>query len=175
MNKYEVLTKKSVMEYTEEEAKEREQLPENQDRILEWLGYEPINELYTIHFFESSFREESVEELSIYHAIEYLAIKDGADLVKFDNGKIGFVSYYNGEMDGFEIGASATSKKELVTEYLEDLRENYTNDYIEMWKRFCYENDWVNPDSINNDLLIGFIVDEGATFGDEELIKIINA
>ena len=41
--------------------------------------------------------------MSIYDAIQTLSIKDGANLVKFSNGNIGYVAYYNGKLSSFEI------------------------------------------------------------------------
>jgi len=36
-------------------------------------------------------------------AIQHLAIKDGYDLIQFENGNYGYVAYYNGIENGFEI------------------------------------------------------------------------
>ena len=38
-------------------------------------------------------------------SIEALAIKDGIDLIKFENGNLGFVAYYNGHKDIIEFVA----------------------------------------------------------------------
>ena len=39
----------------------------------------------------------------IDEAIQYLNIKEGYDMVQFDNGNIGFVAYYDGVENGFEV------------------------------------------------------------------------
>lgn len=53
------------------------------------------------HFFNAGPEYKIVS--SIDEAIEYLNMKDGADLVQFCNGNYGFVAYYNGKEDAFEI------------------------------------------------------------------------
>lgn len=55
------------------------------------------------HFFNSPFFNEKTGYWTVYDAIQCLAIKDGVDLVQFDNGNLGFVAYYNGKQNGFEI------------------------------------------------------------------------
>lgn len=56
-----------------------------------------------IHIFDTPFGDECITEMNIYDAIEGLAIKDGVDLVQYENGNYGFVSYYNMKKDAFEI------------------------------------------------------------------------
>lgn len=56
-----------------------------------------------VHFFNSRFFDESYNEMNIYDALENLAIKDGVDLVQYENGNYGYVAYYNGNRNGFEI------------------------------------------------------------------------
>lgn len=51
----------------------------------------------------AEFFEERTEEMSVDVALECLAIKDGADLVQYENGNYGFVAFYNGRQNGFEI------------------------------------------------------------------------
>ena len=58
---------------------------------------------YLCHFFESEFFEERTEEMSVDAAIECLAIKDGVAIVQYENGNYGFVAYYNGKKNGFEV------------------------------------------------------------------------
>ena len=41
--------------------------------------------------------------MDIDNAIEHLASKDGVDMVQFSNGNYGFVAYYNGKVNGFEV------------------------------------------------------------------------
>lgn len=64
--------------------------------------------VFAITFYESVFNDEfrfedvtSTEE--ILDCIDYLAIKDGADFIRFPNGRYGFVAYYNGWRSGFDI------------------------------------------------------------------------
>lgn len=40
---------------------------------------------------------------SLYDMVELLAIKDGVDMVRFDNGNLGLVAYYNGRESYLEI------------------------------------------------------------------------
>lgn len=58
---------------------------------------------YLCHFFDSGFFDERTEPMYIDDAIQCLAIKDGVDMVQFSNGNYGFVAYYSGEANGFEI------------------------------------------------------------------------
>lgn len=77
---------------------------DEQDKILEEHGYSRTNRTeYLCHFFDSVFFDEQTTEFCIDEAIEALAIKDGVDIVRFDNGNIGFIAYYNGNINGFEI------------------------------------------------------------------------
>ena len=58
------------------------------------------------HFFDSAFRNEMYtvgNTVEINDYIEMLAIKDGVNLVKYENGNTGFVGIYNGHENGFEI------------------------------------------------------------------------
>lgn len=58
---------------------------------------------YLCHFFNSNFFDEQTDHYTIDDAIQYLAIKEGYDMVQFSNGNIGFVAYYGSEVNGFEI------------------------------------------------------------------------
>ena len=58
---------------------------------------------YLCHFFDSSFFNVRTDYHTIDDAIQYLAIKEGYDMVQFSNGNIGFVAYYGREVNGFEI------------------------------------------------------------------------
>lgn len=60
------------------------------------------------HYFDSAFFDEYVElgemtasELS--DRADALAIKDGIDVVRYDNGNYGIVAYYSGHENGFEV------------------------------------------------------------------------
>lgn len=61
------------------------------------------DEQYLCHFFESKFSNGRIAYYTIDDAIQYLAIKDGFDIVQFSNGNLGFVAYYDGVPNGFEI------------------------------------------------------------------------
>ena len=58
---------------------------------------------YICHFFDSAWFDEETIEMDIDDAIQCLAIKDGVDMVQFNNGNYGFVAYYNGKINGFEV------------------------------------------------------------------------
>lgn len=101
MLKFTVLTDKSTLDV---EPDCRREVADQQDAILSELGY--INDgktRYKEHFFESPFFDEQTRNLVLDDAIQCLAIKDGVDLVRFENKNIGFVAYYNGHENGFEI------------------------------------------------------------------------
>ena len=102
--KYEIITDRRV--YDEHYCNDSEcdtwadELVKEQDAKLADLGIKnDAHKFYPIHFFD----DDSMVNDTIYDAIQCLAIKDGVDLVKYNNGNYGFVSYYNGLKDGFEI------------------------------------------------------------------------
>lgn len=120
MNSRTILTNRNVemamsldsqgMSY-EEQEKYKEELVEEQDKKLEELGYRnDCCQRYVIHSFDSAFSNEYTSIQTIYEAIECLALKEGADLVRFANGNIGFVGYYGIYEDGFEILREATEE-----------------------------------------------------------------
>lgn len=61
------------------------------------------DQTYICHFFDSKFMNEKTEKLTLDDALQYLAIKDGADLVMYASGNYGYIAYYNGIPNGFEI------------------------------------------------------------------------
>ena len=99
---YKIMTKRTCYStgYSDEE---RESLVTEQDNFLREKGYNTWNKDYRIHFFDSHFFNETTETMNIETAIECLAIKDGVDLVQYENGNYGYVAYYNGCENGFEI------------------------------------------------------------------------
>lgn len=102
--KYKIVTNLKLYDIGEEnEEMLRERLVEEQDEYLTNRGYEIFQTDYLIHFFDSQWFNETITEMDIYTAIQCLAIKDGADLVKYENGHYGYVAYYNGGKNGFEI------------------------------------------------------------------------
>ena len=98
MNNYTILTKRKV------EDDDHDALFEEQDALLKEMGFNLYTyETHLIHYFDSAFYDECTIEETLSDAIEGLAIKEGADLVRFDNGNIGFVAYYGENKNGFEI------------------------------------------------------------------------
>lgn len=94
----EILTTKSLYEMDTDELSA---LWNEQNCVLEKMGYDLHSE-YIIKFGQ----QKHAHLLTIDEAIQCLALKDGCDLVKFENGNIGFVGYYNGfslDENHFEI------------------------------------------------------------------------
>lgn len=58
---------------------------------------------YRCHFFDSPFMDEHTFECSLWEAVQILSSKEGWDLVQYDNGNYGFIAYYSGCRNGFEI------------------------------------------------------------------------
>ena len=111
---YKVLTNVSVIDMEDEPSGE---FFAEQDNVLKTMGITNDWQVtYLVHFFNSSFFDESVAFMDIADAIECLAIKEGADVVQFENGNIGFVAYYGNEVNGFEVISTNTVK--AVTECL---------------------------------------------------------
>ena len=117
MPPYTVITQKKVWDrvhgmemiddelYEEQQEKFYEELYEEQQEKLKELGfiYHDWSHDYKVHFFDSIFRDECTIYETLSNAIELLAVKDGVDLVRFENGNYGFVAYYNNHENGFEI------------------------------------------------------------------------
>ena len=104
--RYSRITKRSALNIpdTEDYETEIDKLIEEQNEKLKIFGYEDTYEsMHLIHFFNSPFFNEKTKEMTIDDAIQYLAIKDGYDLVSFENGNKGYVAYYNTYENGFEI------------------------------------------------------------------------
>lgn len=95
MSEYTIITRNRVFE------SEPEDIVREQEEKMQILGLDGDN--YPIYFFASPFRRDHLAEMSVRDAIECLAIKDGYDMVQFSNGNYGFVAYYNGTENGFEI------------------------------------------------------------------------
>ena len=62
-----------------------------------------LDKSYRLHFFDSAFFDEYETDDYIGESTQFLAIKDGLDLVRFETGNYGFVAYYNNHCNGFEI------------------------------------------------------------------------
>lgn len=82
--------------------KERlEKLAEEQNQLIKKLV---PSQYYKCHFFNSRYTNESTcYAKDLNDEIQRLAIKDGYNLVKFENGHYGYVAYYNGHENGFEF------------------------------------------------------------------------
>lgn len=104
--KYKILTSRSVMDipYENEEQHQRdcEALIEEQNKII---TERCPSKYYKCHFIEDKyFLNDNIMYMDcLEEAIQYLAIKDGVDLVQFENGKLGYVAYYNGHENMFEF------------------------------------------------------------------------
>lgn len=106
--KYKVLTQKSILDMEYENEKQWEQdclaLYKEQNSILKENGIDNLESQW-VHFFESPYSYDIIVKTDIDDAIEHLAIKDGVDLVQYENGNYGYVAYYSGVDNGFEIYA----------------------------------------------------------------------
>lgn len=105
--KYTVLTSRSILDIPYDNVEQLQALLNEQDELVNKLC---PSEYYKATFFESYFCNEYVRKGTLSYLIQCLAIKDGIDLVWFENGKIGYVAYYNGHENGFEF--EAISKEE---------------------------------------------------------------
>lgn len=103
MEQYKVLTRKSILNVDSENEFIVSALIEEQNGILENAGIDINNDFYIVRFFDNAFRNESIESITIYDAVQRLAAKEGYDLVIFEGGHIGYISYYGSDCDGFEI------------------------------------------------------------------------
>lgn len=102
--KYKIITTPTVYSSNHDDNEWAMKLWEIQKAKLKELGiYNDWDHCYLCHFFDSPFFDEGFYLNTIDEAIQSLAIKDGIDLVQFDNGNYGFVSYYSGTENGFEI------------------------------------------------------------------------
>lgn len=98
--RFEIITDLSVYGIIDRPESEYEHLKDmlvdEQDETLTDYGFE--NDCYTAYVIQYSDGEIRLD--TIDDAIQSLALKDGADLVRFDDDTIGFVGYYNGfELD----------------------------------------------------------------------------
>jgi hypothetical protein len=97
-----------------QEEEFREQLWKEQMGFLE-MEIETKNVI--LHFIEdTAFLDDAYEYVAateIEDMIQYLAIKDGVDLVRFENGNLGYVAYYNGYENAFEIIPTEMTEEEF--------------------------------------------------------------
>lgn len=169
---YEILTKNTCYSIGESDE-EKEALVNEQNEVLESLGYD-LSAAYDAHFFESGFFDDLTTYDDISSLIERLAIKDGVDLVRFENGNIGFVAYYSGKENGFEILGSVTEKREALREYLEHLEADFPHDLVMLWASCCEICDFLDKDEINIDIMIDIILDYNDSLNDTEIDNILN-
>lgn len=105
--KYKVITSFSCLDIPDlpdaEAERERQKLFDEQNNILGSNEMDYSDKVYRIHFFNSRYTHDFKVNTTISDAVEHLAIKDGVDLVQFDNSNYGYVAYYNGTENGFEI------------------------------------------------------------------------
>ena len=66
--------------------------------------------------------------------IDKLAIKDGVNLVRFENGNIGFVGVYNGYENGFEIIAVTDKQLEALDMAFDDMEIVLYHDKNEVFR-----------------------------------------
>ena len=124
--KYEIATKRKLYDYTfmteEQEEIFREELAKEQDAVLKQTleEYDWHDTFYCIRHKSTWIKEDYSVFWSIDDAINCLAVKDGIDLVRFENGNLGYVGYYNGRRDIVEIVAKAKD----IEEYIYSLGEN---------------------------------------------------
>lgn len=90
---YEVIARMTDMNYPEQEAKCAEY----------GIDLNPWSKEIQIHFFDSDFHNESTYLSTVHDAVDALAVKESADLVRFCNGNLGFVATYGEIKNGFEI------------------------------------------------------------------------
>lgn len=104
---YSILTSMYCMEIPdlpdEEVTEIKQELFEEQVTILNMNGFDYCGQLCKVHFFDSKYTHDCTRIMDIDEAVQCLAIKDGVDLVQFENSNYGFVAYYNGVENGFEI------------------------------------------------------------------------
>lgn len=103
---YKIITDRHVHDdhyYLEEDWSEK--LWQEQEDKCEEIGLDTdyLADEVQCNFFDSPFFDECTEYMNIYDAIQCLAIKDGVDLVQYSNKNYGFVAYYNGNVNGFEV------------------------------------------------------------------------
>lgn len=104
MINYNIITNHGVYDYNHDDPSWGDQLYEEQEAKCREIGIDTsFNSEATCHFFDSPYFDEQTISMSIDEALQCLAIKDGVDLVQFDNGNYGFIAYYNGNVNGFEV------------------------------------------------------------------------
>lgn len=103
--KYTVLTELNVFDSFSHDSDYDEyisQMVNSQYGVLASIGFDDTySKAYCVRF-----NNERTYNMTIDDAIQSLSLKEGADLVRFENGNIGFVGYYGDiptERNCFEI------------------------------------------------------------------------
>ena len=88
-----LLTSKSFLAIDTENEIEINSLIEEQNKIVvqRFGGLDLYQDVLVVKFDSS----EKIYLMTVDESIQSLALKNGADLVEFDNGDIGFIGYYN--------------------------------------------------------------------------------
>jgi hypothetical protein len=128
MQNYKLLTSKSILDIQNEIS---ELDTDIQESTLDNFWNEQTNliegEHFAVHFLADKHFQDERYTLSsdILETVECLAIKDGIDIVQFENGNMGFVAYYNGHKNSFEFKAINEEVYEKVSydELEEDIKE----------------------------------------------------
>ena len=112
---YKVLNKMSVMDIPEDiyETEIERHNQETDDILFDndiVMTGAYANTEYVCEFWENKRAETETRTVTIYDAIEMLALKEGTDVVEYDNGNIGIVGYYNAWENGFIILRKAESE-----------------------------------------------------------------
>lgn len=105
-NAFRVITSKSIYDISDddEDDSKLQALIDEQDEILKSRGFGRFNSSYELLRSSEGYGYNDIDE-----AIQCLALKDGADLVEFESGNLGYVGYYHGFNENwFEIIPTTT-------------------------------------------------------------------
>lgn len=158
---YKILTSKSVLDIEDHLSMEDDVMAlwEEQNSLL------PNAEAYIVHIFEDSYYmdEEYFSTDDIRKAMERLAIKDGVDLVRFENGNMGFVAYYSGHENALEFITEFIPNEEKVKQEIEKeniLEFDSTEECLHYFNTYDYQNFKTIEDLINYQCYYGFNIGE---------------
>lgn len=93
MKNYKILTAKSCDQVREE----------NGDPLLLWLDQCEVIDSRCPRIYTILFTDGRESECDWESAIQMLSIKEGFDVVEYENGNIGVMAYYDGRENGFEL------------------------------------------------------------------------
>ncbi len=147
--KYNIITNLSVFDSNRDPEDESyaERLVKEQDEILKELGFKLDNTCYLIKRGGKHYGICTIED-----AIQSLALKDGADLVAYEDTTIGFIGYYNGfsvEENHFKIICKGDNKSLLDmfgNEFdYQDSKELFDDRHYSFeWSKDLYADDLIN-------------------------------